>query len=501
MKIGWRIWLLIIILLLSVLAVRPSFQTGALVDSVKKNTTASDSGLAAGEIIKSINGQPIASLNDYSNVLSNYSIGDEKKIEIVTTKGDYVFLTNGTPNITVGSIPRSRIKTGLDLSGGARALVKADVPITDSQLNDLVDISRNRFNVYGLSDVNVRGVTDLTGNKFMLIEVAGATPTDLQQLVAQQGKFEARIGNTTVFTSEKGDIADVCKNNAQCAGIRSCDPTGDSNYACTFEFVVYLTTQAAQRHANITAGIPLDQTGKYLAQKMDLMVDGEVLSSLLVGADLKGQVTTQISVQGSGTGKTQADALTEANAEMSRLQTILKTGSLPYKLEIVKLDTISPNLGSDFIRLLLEAGALSMLAVGLIIFIRYRKIKASLALLFTSFSEILIILAVASFINWNLDLPSIAGILATIGTGVDAQIVIMDEAESGRSLSLKEKMKRALFVIVAAYATAVVSLVPLWWAGAGLFKGFALTTIIGISAGVLITRPAFAEMIKRSKGE
>jgi preprotein translocase subunit SecD len=170
---------------------------------------------------------------------------------------------------------------------------------------------------------------------------------------------------------------------------------------------------------------------------------------------------------------------------------------LPYKLEIVKLDTISPNLGGEFSRSLLFAGAAAIIAVSLLVFVRYRKVKASLALLLTSFSELIIILGVASLIKWNLDLPSIAGILATIGTGVDQQIVILDEAVKEKALSMSQRMKRALFVIMTAYLTSVFALIPLYWAGAGLFKGFALTTIIGITAGVLITRPAFAEIIRR----
>jgi preprotein translocase subunit SecD len=182
---------------------------------------------------------------------------------------------------------------------------------------------------------------------------------------------------------------------------------------------------------------------------------------------------------------------------MNKLQTVLITGSLPYKLNIVKMDTISPNLGNQFSYLILLAGAAAMLAVGLIIFLRYRKWKASLALIFTSFSEILIILGIAALIRWNLDLPSIAGILATIGTGVDQQIVILDEARSKTTASVLERMKRALFIIVSAYFTALVSLLPLYWAVAGLFKGFAITTLIGITVGVLITRPAFSDMIKK----
>ena len=100
-------------------------------------------------------------------------------------------------------------------------------------------------------------------------------------------------------------------------------------------------------------------------------------------------------------------------------------------------------------------------------------------------------------IKWNLDLPSIAGILATIGTGIDQQIIILDEARQNMSLSLKLRLKRAFAIILGAYFTAFVALLPLWWAGAGLLKGFAFTTIIGITIGVLITRPAFTEMVRR----
>ena len=73
---------------------------------------------------------------------------------------------------------------------------------------------------------------------------------------------------------------------------------------------------------------------------------------------------------------------------------------------------------------------------------------------------------------------------------------MIDEAETSKHLSLRERLARALFIILAAYATAVASLLPLYWAGAGLLKGFAITSLIGITAGVFISRPAFADMVK-----
>ena len=66
----------------------------------------------------------------------------------------------------------------------------------------------------------------------------------------------------------------------------------------------------------------------------------------------------------------------------------------------------------------------------------------------------------------------------------------------GAVASYKERIKNAFFVILSAFALTVVAMLPLFWAGAGMLKGFALTTIIGVSVGILITRPAFSEIVK-----
>jgi len=503
MKISWRIWLLILVLILSLLAIRPSFESGVVIKSVERTSPLFEQGLRAGEIIKEINGEKINNLEDYARVInSTFTTEDEVRFEVATKKNQYIALLNTTPDMVIQNVPKTRLKTGLDIQGGARALVKPEQNITDAQLQDLIEVSNNRFNVFGISDVKIRGVSDLSGNKFMLVEVAGATPTDLKDLIAKQGKFEARVGNATVFVGGNQDITSVCRNDATCAGVTGCFPT-QGGYLCNFAFTLYLSEEAAQRHADITKNVDIDFTtgGQYLKENLTLVLDEINVDTLLISKDLKGKVTTQISIQGSGTGATQQDAFNDAKASMHKLQTVLITGSLPYKLEIVKLDTISPLLGAQFVYILFLAGGLAILAVGIIILVRYRKIKESFAVLFTSFSEIVIILGVAALIGWNLDLPSIAGILATIGTGVDQQIVILDEARRGRDVSLKEKMKRAIFIVVSAYATSIVSLLPLYWAGAGLFKGFAITTIIGITAGVLISRPAFADIIKKIEGQ
>jgi len=497
MKIGIRTWILIIVLILSLVAIKPSFESGVIIKSVEQDSQSFEQGLRQDQIIKQVNNQQISDLEDYSNVISSlFPTEQEIRLDISTTKGDFILFTNNTPDIIVQDVPTTNIKTGLDIRGGSRALVQPEEKITDTQLQDLIEISRNRFNAFGIADVQIKPVTDLAGNQFMLVEVAGATPTDLEDLVAQQGKFEAKVNNETVFIGGERDIVDVCRNDATCAAITSCFPV-EGGYACNFQFSIFLSLEAAKRHAEITGQIPLDSTGQYLEEELVLYLDDIEVDRLRISSDLKGRETTQISIQGSGQGATQEEAFQNTQSEMNHLQTVLITGSLPFKLEIVKLDTISPLLGDEFIYLILLGGFVAILAVGVVIYIRYRDIKVSLLLLSISFSELAIILGVASFINWNLDLPSIAGILATIGTGVDDQIVILDEARTGKETSLKERMKRALFVVMTAYFTSLVALLPLYWAGAGLFKGFAITSIIGITAGVFISRPAFAEIIRK----
>ncbi len=505
MKLTWRIWLMILFLILSLISlfgIPPTFfKEGVLITSVKPNSTASFYGLKEGEIILKINNQKISSVEEFSKIVEGLFVDNSsKKLEITTDGNNVIIFTNKPLEITVSEIPKTRLKLGLDLVGGSRALVTAEnKSLSEQELNDLISVVSQRLNVYGISDVTVAPVSDLSGNRYMLIEIAGATPKDLEDLISHQGKFEAKIGNQTVFVGGKKDITSVGRNDAKYSGIERCGKDSSGKYYCNFRFAVFLSEDAAKRHAEITKNLEVNQTpqGAYLSKKLDLYLDDKLVDSLLISSGLKGRVTTQISISGSGTGSTQEEALKNAKENMNKLQTILITGSLPYKLKIVKLDTISPTLGKSFISIILIAGLLSLFAVAIVVFVRYQDIKYSLSLLLTSIGELTIILGVAAFINWNLDLPSIAGILATIGTGIDSQIIVLDESTKSRlNISLKQKIKRAFSIIIGAYFTSVVALLPLLVAGAGLLKGFAITTMIGITIGVFITRPAFADLIK-----
>ncbi len=498
-KLGWKIWLLIFVVLGSLLAIIPfDFSQGVEIISVEQNSTDYEQGLRQGQIITSIEGQSITNFEEYKEIInSKFPSIEKQKLTITTKDNEFILFTDKAPQISVANIEKTRIKTGLDLSGGARALISAEgVKLSSNEVNDLIAVTSERLNVYGLKDIVVRPVKDLSGNNYMLIEIAGSTPEELENLISQQGQFEAKIGNKTIFRGGEEDITYVARTGEQ-SGIYRCD-SYEGGDVCNFRFPISLSENAAEKQAETTKNLGTNVTNpEYLNEPLDLYLDGQIVDSLLISKDLKGSKTTQIQISGSGKGATRTEAYDSATANMKQLQTVLITGSLPFKLQIEKLDTISPLLGQKFINTILIAGIASILAVGLIIFLRYRKIKLSLAVLLTSLCEVLIILGISALFSRNLDLPAIAGIIAAIGTGVDSQIIILDESQMSHILSLKQRIKRALFIILGTYVTTLFALLPLIWAGAGLLKGFAITTIIGISAGVFITRPAFSEMVKK----
>ena len=218
------------------------------------------------------------------------------------------------------------------------------------------------------------------------------------------------------------------------------------------------------------------------------------MSDLRISADLAGKAYTTPVITG---GEQSREG---AVAEKLRLQAILRSGALPIKLSIVKLDTISPSFGREFVKDIAIAGCGAILALFLIVYARYRRFKLALPLVCISACEVVIILGVASVIHWTLNLAAIAGIFAAIGTGIDALIIITDEttARGGRDVySVRERVKRAFFIIFGTASTTIAAMLPLMFIGIGVMRGFAITTIIGVLAGIFITRPAYGKIVEK----
>ncbi|MBI5393110.1 hypothetical protein HZA96_04525 [Candidatus Woesearchaeota archaeon] len=403
--------------------------------------------------------------------------------------------------LSIYDAPSNNLKKGLDLEGGTRVLLKTEKTVTEEEISIIIDNLKQRLNVYGLSDLIIRSAGDFsTGNQYIVVEIAGVTEDDIKELIAKQGVFEAKVSNKTVFMGGK-DIKNVCRT-PDCSFVvdpRSpCGKVGSGDYQCTFSFSITLSQESAQKQADATKTLDIID-GDYLSENIDFFLDGELVDSLRIGSSLKGKAETNIAISGPGAGRTQQEAIANSGKNMKRLQTILITGSLPVKLEIVKIDTLSPLLGKELTQNAIRIALFSILAVAVVIYIRYRKLTISIPMVITMASEIILILAFAALVGWNLDLAAIAAIIVSVGTGVDDQIVITEEALLKQKESYsnwKDKLKKAFFIIMAAYFTTVVAMIPLWSAGAGLLRGFAITTIAGVTFGVFITRPAFAAMLE-----
>jgi preprotein translocase subunit SecD len=498
----WKVILLIIFLLLSIWTIQPRFSSsGVYVDTINRNSSAELSGIDTGHIITNINGQEIITLNTYANIVSGLETGGVATLE--TNKGNYKIVSGEDGlGINVKEVPTSNLRKGLDLVGGARVILKPDGEVTEQQFTDAMDIISKRLNIYGLSDVAISQTRSIEGDKYIIVELAGATREDVEKLIGQQGKFEAQIGGETVFVGGQ-DIKSVCRS-ADCSGIdlRTCGQSqdGGGNWQCRFSFRVDVSQESAQKHSEITSKLDIITSNgeRYLSEKLDLYLDDELFDSLYISDDLQGKVSTSFVIQGPGQGQTKEAAINAGLDNMKQFQTLLITGSLPVKLDIEKIDIVSPTLGEQFFTSAILALASALLAVGAVVFIRYRKLRIAIPILITGTSEIIIILGFAALIKWNLDLAAIAGIIAAVGTGVDHQIVITDEVLRGTAAmgNWKERIKRAFFIIMAAYFTTVVAMAPLLIMGAGMLKGFALTTIAGVSIGVFVTRPAFAKIIE-----
>ena len=557
-----RVLILVVCLVLAVASIKPNpWQDGVAIRNIITNSSANLAGIQSPkpnlppmsrEVITAINNKQIESVEDYEDAVAQTRVNTSIQIRtnrglyrvipkeafeyIETNETEFVDLPvvreifedqNGTmvavnktfnettevPKVIAVSMgvedlglrvydaPVSNIRKGLDLQGGTRVLLEPEKKLNIQDMDNLLSVMKERLNVYGLSDLVIREASDLSGGQFVLVEIAGATEEEVKTLLAQQGKFEASISGETVFRGGE-DITFVCRS-ADCSGLDpngGCQNLGDA-WLCRFRFSITMTPEAAARQADVTSRLEVvnEDSFQYLSDDIVLYLDDREVDRLRIGAELKGSKDTGIQISGSGVGVTEQEAAVNSLQNMKRLQTIMITGSLPYKLDIVKVDSLSPLLGGELLKNALFVGLIAILVVVLCIFIRYRKIQVVIPLLITSLSELVILMGVAALIGWNIDLAAIAGIVIAIGTGVDHQILITDETLKGdikRIFNWRERIKGAFFIIMGAYLTTLAAMFPLVFAGAGLLKGFAIITMIGVSIGVFITRPAFAAMVE-----
>jgi protein-export membrane protein SecD len=254
-----------------------------------------------------------------------------------------------------------------------------------------------------------------------------------------------------VFSAVSVDGADL--NNAQA----STDPQ-------TGQWVVNfsLNSVGAREFADVTTA----NVGKLFA----IVLDGKIIEAPVIREPI---------TQGSGqiSGNFTAQSATD-------LALLLRAGALPAPLNIVEEQSVGPELGADAIR----DGALS-LAAGFVFVLAFMAVFYGLFGWFANAAlvmNLVIMLAILSFMGATLTLPGMAGILLTLGMAVDANVLInervREEVKSGRKplAALEAGYKRAYGTIIDSNVTTLLAHITLFIFGSPPVRGFAVTICVGI---------------------
>ena len=443
--------------------------------------------------IKYLNGQTceISQPSDFYSCIKN------ETLTILTSSGPIVIPANKTNLLFKTKVTEeSLIKLGIDLAGGTRVILKPAQNITLQELQLAASVIEKRLNSYGLKSIDIRVSQDMEGHGYIIIDLP-SSEENLIDIIKKQGKFEAKIGNVTVFTGQ--DIKTV-HTYAPEGGIQSCWKVKNGEWACKFYFTVYVSPEAARRFANATKNLSvvLKNGEAYLSKPLTLYIDNKKVDELLIAASLKGEAVERAMVSGLGYGYTRQQAIENAMKNMKDLATILSYGSLPTTFKVVRTERIPPTIGEFILSSVFAAGLIAFLSVCALVYLAYRRFKPALLIIINMVIEIIITVALGVALGQTFDLPAIAGVLIAIGTGVDDQIIAIEEVLRGKKdLKVDKKVWKVLFIVMSSFLVMLFAMSPLIFAGLGLLRGFAIMTIIGAFIGAFLTRPAFVRMAQR----
>jgi preprotein translocase subunit SecD len=426
--------------------------------------------------------------NMWTRILFDYRV--MALIAVLLLAGIFLFVY---PHPSDGNL--ANLKFGLDFEGGSRLklMLVNNSTISDEQVQLTKDIMQNRINANGLKDIPINTVRDDQQNAYMLIDFSGLTYEKAMDIVGSTGLFEMRIqssGNESVHIVDGRDVIGQSLYSA---------PAGtETAWGVNFQ----LSREGAQAFHEIASQYDiLNNPGQH---EVIMLLDGVEFHRAPISTEhqpgekslaqmlMEGPVDKMIASTGVGQ---------KAHDEAYKVFVDMKSGALPYSVEVVGSGQVPAAQGTMFKTVVIIAALLAQAAIGVVMYLRYREPRIILPMFLTSLFEIFILLGFASapFVQWEIDLPSVAAIIAVIGTGIDQLIIITDEVmTTGRTPTTKKilaKMSQAFKIIFASAATVVVAMIPLYFMGFGSLKGFALTTIVGVAIGIFITRPAYGKII------
>ncbi|MDE1856566.1 MAG: hypothetical protein KGH98_00615 [Candidatus Micrarchaeota archaeon] len=202
---------------------------------------------------------------------------------------------------------------------------------------------------------------------------------------------------------------------------------------------------------------------------------------------------------GTPSGLSKSQEIAYATNQSKLISTVLSGGALPVAVIPGTPATVPATLGIHSLYISGLAGVIAIVFVSVFIVARYRKAFLIIPILLTTLMELFIIVSIIGLIG-NIDLAAVAGMIAVIGTGVDAQIIITDEIIGGQESQSSAKMLlgKSFYIVWMDALLLIVAMLPLFFSTAlSTVIGFSESTIIGALLGVLITRPAYGAIVSR----
>jgi preprotein translocase subunit SecD len=267
--------------------------------------------------------------------------------------------------------------------------------------------------------------------------------------------------------------------------LRGAEPTHDENGRSAVSF--NLTRDGGNRFYAFTSA----HVGDFLA----VVLDGKVQEVARVQEGIRdmGRITGSFSEQ-----------------QAKDLSMVLRSGALPASIRYLEERTVGPSLGADSIRQGVRAAIVGMAAVMVFMLVYYRAagINANLGL----FLNLIILLGFLGFSGATLTLPGIAGLILTVGMGVDSNVLIFErireELRNGKTppSAVEQGFGKAFLTIIDTHVTTIVSAAILFLFGTGPVKGFAVTLTFGLLANlftaVFVSRAIFDSILNRhQRGE
>lgn len=339
------------------------------------------------------------------------------------------------------------IKQGLDLQGGTHVVLQAvDTPelkVDDDAVNRSVKIIERRVNELGLTEP----VIQRQGKDRIIVELPGVK--DPEKAIAMLGRtamlqFKDQDGNVVLTGKDLKDAkAQISNGNQSVVGLEFNDEGG-------------------KKFADLTA--------RNIGKQIAIVLDGDVLTAPVVQEAITGG---RAQISGSRTME-----------EAERLAILLRSGSLPVKIEVMENRTVGPTLGQDSKEKSIKAFSIGIIGVFvfMLIFYRLSGLVADVALLL----YVMLLLLAMRYLNATLTLPGIAGIILSIGMAVDANVLIFErfKEELRRGKTLRSAMDagfgRALVTIFDSNITTLMAAAVLFYLGTGPVKGFAVTLALGV---------------------